>query len=240
MNNYDTTAFRSGLDELGITLTDEQIDKFLLYYEMLVEKNKVMNLTAITEYEDVITKHFLDSLSIIKAMDLSKVKNLIDVGTGAGFPGVPIAIAFPNVQITLLDSLRKRVNFLEEVKAALKLDNVSCFQGRAEDFGRDPKYRGKYEIVVSRAVANLSPLTEYDLPFAAIGGAFVAYKSGNVDEELETAGKAISTIGGKAEAPVRFNLAGTDMERTLVTIRKIKNTPKTYPRKAGTPVKQPL
>lgn len=240
MQPYDTKKFELGLQELGISLTEKQVLQFMKYYEILVEWNKVMNLTAITEFDDVIEKHFIDSLSIVRALDMNGIHTLIDVGTGAGFPGIPLAIAFPHVRVTLLDSLMKRVKFLNEVVSQLGLENVEAFQGRAEDFGRDKRYRGKYDLVVSRAVANLSPLMEYCIPFAARGGAFMAYKSGKADEEIKTSANARKILGCEVEKTESFTIGSEDMNRVLVLLRKQKDTPNKYPRKAGTPTKEPL
>ena len=225
--------------EINIELDGDKEVKFQRYYELLIEWNSKFNLTAITDYDEVMIKHFLDSLSIIKAVDIKTCSNLIDVGTGAGFPGIPIAIVFPDIKITLLDSLNKRVSFLNEVIDELGLVNVKAFHGRAEDYGRG-EFREKYDICVSRAVANLSTLTELCLPFVKMGGFFAAYKSEKVREEVESADKAIDLLGGKISEVVNFVLPSTDFDRSIVIINKIKETSMKYPRKAGTPSKQPL
>lgn len=237
---YNLEKFLKGLEELQIELSDNQIKQFIRYYEMLVEKNKVMNLTAITEFDEVIEKHFLDSLSLIKVYDLQKEVSVMDMGTGAGFPGIPLKIAFPHLKITLLDSLNKRINFLNEVVETLGLENVETCHGRAEDFGHRKEYREQYDLCTSRAVANLSTLSEYCVPFVKIGGQFVSYKSGNVDNELRESEKAIRILGGEIGKVCSFVLPETDFARTLVPIKKIKSTGKKYPRKAGTPSKEPL
>ena len=242
--NYDLTSFEKGLEQLSITLSGEQKQQFLTYYEYLVEKNKVMNLTAITEYEEVITKHFLDSLAVVKTSCFKPEKlagkRLIDIGTGAGFPGIPLKIAFPELEILLLDSLNKRINFLNEVTEMLGLTKINTVHGRAEDYAKQKGYRESFDFCVSRAVANLSTLSEYCIPFVKQGGCFISYKSGSVDQELIQAEKAVKILGGQREEVVRFSLADTDMDRSFVVIRKAKPKPKKYPRKAGLPSKEPL
>lgn len=242
--NYDLTSFEKGLEQLSITLSGEQKQQFLTYYEYLVEKNKVMNLTAITEYEEVITKHFLDSLAVVKTSCFKPEKlagkRLIDIGTGAGFPGIPLKIAFPELEILLLDSLNKRINFLNEVTEMLGLTKINTVHGRAEDYAKQKGYRESFDFCVSRAVANLSTLSEYCIPFVKQGGCFISYKSGSVDQELIQAEKAVKILGGQREEVVRFSLADTDMDRSFVVIRKAKPTSKKYPRKAGLPSKEPL
>lgn len=226
--------------ELSIVLNDKQIQQFEQYYNILVEWNKVMNLTAITEYEEVVEKHFLDSLTIVDAINMEKIETLIDVGTGAGFPGIPLKIAFPHLKVTLLDSLNKRIKFLNEVIDLLELDDIKAIHGRAEDYAKQTEYREQYDICVSRAVANLATLSEYCLPYVKVDGLFVPYKSGEIDEELKSSEKAVSILGGKVEEVVKFQLPGTDIGRSFVKIHKIKETKKKYPRKAGMPTKEPL
>ena len=237
MNTYNTEKFINGLNNIGVMLTEKQIQQFITYYEMLVEKNKVMNLTAITEYEEVVEIHFLDSLQIAKYVDL-KGKTLIDIGTGAGFPGIPLKIAFPDLKVVLLDSLNKRIKFLDEVIHTLNLTDVETLHGRAEDYGKNPEYREQFDFCVSRAVANLSSLSEYCVPFVKKEGYFIPYKSGNIDEELEKANKAVFLLGGKIEKVEKFSLE--DSQRSFVFVRKVNNTAKKYPRKAGLPTKEPL
>ena len=226
--------------ELSIVLNDKQIQQFEQYYNILVEWNKVMNLTAITEYEEVVEKHFLDSLTIVNAINMEKIETLIDVGTGAGFPGIPLKIAFPHLKVTLLDSLNKRIKFLNEVIDLLELNDIKAIHGRAEDYAKQAEYREQYDICVSRAVANLATLSEYCLPYVKVDGLFVPYKSGEIDEELKSSEKAVSILGGKVEEVVKFQLPGTDIGRSFVKIHKIKETKKKYPRKAGMPTKEPL
>lgn len=228
------------LKELNIQINEIQKKQFDTFYSMLVEWNKVMNLTGITEYEEVIEKHFVDSLSIVNIFDLSEINTVIDVGTGAGFPGIPLKIAFPHLKITLLDSLNKRINFLDSVIDELKLDGIYTIHGRAEDFAKKDDYRERYDLCVSRAVANLSTLSEYCLPYIRVGGMFISYKSGDVDDEVLESKKAISILGGKLDNVVKFQLPGTDINRSFIKIEKIKNTGKKYPRKAGLPTKEPL
>lgn len=236
--NYNTEKFRKGLADLKLELTEKQIEQFLKYYEMLIEKNKVMNLTAITEYDEVIEKHFLDSISLCQVYDLSKPVTILDMGTGAGFPGIPLKIASPEIEITLADSLNKRIKFLDEVIEELGLEKVATVHARAEELARNKEHRESYDVVVSRAVANLSTLGEYCIPFVKQGGCFISYKSGEVEEEVENAKKAIKILGGQIKNIYKFDLS--EQKRSFITIEKIKTTPKTYPRKAGTPAKMPL
>ena len=224
----------------GITLSERQKEQFDRYYELLTEWNKVMNLTGITEYEEVCLKHFTDSLSIVRIKDMNEVRSMIDVGTGAGFPGIPLKIAFPHIRIVLLDSLNKRLRFLNQVIEELDLEDITTLHGRAEDHAKKAEYREKFDLCASRAVANLSTLSEYCLPFVKKDGSFVSYKSGDSDEEIKQAEKAIKILGGEVVKVDKFMLPGSDMGRALVEIRKIKNTPTRYPRKAGVPGKEPL
>lgn len=231
---------RSGCEQLGILLNDKQEKQFLQYYELLKEWNKVMNLTAITEYEDVMEKHFVDSVSLAKEIDFSGCVTLIDVGTGAGFPGLPIKIIYPHIKVVLLDSLNKRIKFLNTVVENMELSEVMAIHGRAEDVAKDKKYREQFDICVSRAVANLSSLSEYCLPFVKKGGVFVSYKSGSVEEEAEQADHAVRILGGKINRIAKFMLPNSVIERSFIIIDKKKETPGKYPRKAGVPVKEPL
>ena len=227
------------LSQWNFDISDKQIEQLDVFYEMLIEKNKVMNLTAITEFNEVVVKHFADSLSICKVM-LDDINTVCDLGTGAGFPGIPMAIVYPDIKFTLIDSLNKRIKFLQEVVNALGLNNVSLVHSRAEEAGRNKLYREQFDLVVSRAVANISTLSEYCLPLVKLNGSFISFKSGEVDEEIKLSGNAISKLGGNMKAPVYFSLPNTDINRSFIIINKTKATPKTYPRKAGTPSKEPL
>ena len=237
---YNLEILEKGCEELGIILNDTQKHQFIQFYEYLIEKNKVMNLTGITEFQEVLVKHFLDSLACVKAVDMSKVNRIMDIGTGAGFPGVPLKIAFPHLEACLLDSLKKRVNFLEETFQLLKLENITAIHGRAEEFAKNKAYRETYDLCVSRAVSNLATLSEYCLPYVKTGGFFISYKSGTVQEEVEQAQKAVKILGGRIQDVVYFQLPDSEIQRSLVVIEKIKATPGRYPRKAGTPLKEPL
>ncbi len=230
--------------KFNIELSPEQIQQFKTYYEMLIETNKVMNLTAITELDEVITKHFLDSLALAEVYpDICnpdvKLK-VMDLGTGAGFPGIPLKIVFPYLQVTLMDSLNKRVKFLKSVIDRLELCDIDAVHGRAEEAARNAIYRESFDLCVSRAVANLSTLSEYCLPFVKMDGSFISYKAAEVEGEVDDAKKAISILGGKLDKVVKIVLPDSDIERSFVFIEKIEHTPKTYPRKAGTASKEPI
>lgn len=228
-------------DKLEYMIKDEfKLKQFRQYYELLTEWNKVMNLTAITEYDEVVEKHFLDSLSIERVVDLAEIGTVIDVGTGAGFPGIPLKIAYPHLNVVLLDTLNKRVKFLNTVINELGFSNLEAIHGRAEDAARKEEYREKFDLCVSRAVANLSTLSEYCIPFVKRGGLFISYKSENIDEELQKSTKAIKILGGNIDKVVKFQLENTELRRSFVKIMKINNTSKKYPRKAGLPGKEPL
>lgn len=238
----DFSQLKKDLNEFGIELTAEMEEQFLLYYNMLIEWNSFMNLTAITDFDEVLKKHFTDSVSLIRAIpDLAEKRfKVIDVGTGAGFPGIPLKIVFPNISVVLLDSLNKRVNFLNEVISKLQLTDITAMHGRAEDFAQNKEYRESFDLCVSRAVANLSTLSEYCLPFIKKNGRFISYKSEKVSEEFEISGKAISVLGGEYENQVTFELPDSDIYRNLFIIKKKSATPGKYPRKAGLPSKEPI
>ena len=241
MSDRNNSAFLADLKEWNLELNETQLMQLEKYYEMLVEKNKVMNLTAITEYEDVLKKHFLDSLALSQLMKLDgkKVK-LLDMGTGAGFPGIPLKIAFPELEITLMDSLNKRIVFLQEVINELGLTGITAVHGRAEEAALKSEYREKFDFCVSRAVARLVSLAEFCLPFVKQGGYFVPYKSGEIKEELQEAKFAIRELGAEYRKTYEYQLPNSDIERTLIQIEKLKQTPKKYPRAGGKPLKQPL
>lgn len=226
--------------KLGISLTEQQSEQLYEYYRLLVEWNSFMNLTGITEFSEVVQKHFVDSLSIVKVKNMNDVDNLIDVGTGAGFPGLPLKIVFPHLKVTLLDSLNKRIDFLNAVIEKTGLTGIETIHGRAEDFAKPGLKREIYDLCVSRAVANLATLSEYCLPYVKIGGEFIPYKSGEVADELQDAKSAVFLLGGKVESCENFDLPGSDIHRSLVRIKKVGGCPKKYPRKAGMPSKVPL
>lgn len=240
LKQYQLDSFFKDLDELQISLSEKQLMQFMAYYELLIEWNKVMNLTTITNFDEVLKKHFIDSLSLVKAYDVTKSAAVIDIGTGAGFPGIPLKIAFPNLKVTLLDSLNKRVNFLQAVVYELALEEIETIHGRAEDFAKKDKLRERYDLCVSRAVANLATLSEYCLPYVKVGGLFISYKSEKIAEERKAAKHAISVLGGEVEKQIEFMIPNSDIYRNLFVIRKCKETPGKYPRKAGLAAKEPL
>jgi 16S rRNA (guanine527-N7)-methyltransferase len=225
---------------ININLTEEQVLAYQTYYEMLIEWNQKINLTAITEFDDVLLKHFIDSVSLSQAMDLKKISSVIDVGTGGGFPGIPLKILYPHLRVTLLDSLNKRIQFLKAVIEKLQLSDMETIHGRAEDWGHDAGYREQYDLCVSRAVANLATLSEYCVPFIRVGGMFAAYKSGEVEEEVEKAEHAVRALHCEKAVIEKFVLAGTEMTRSFVKIQKKGKLDKKYPRRAGVPGKEPL
>ena len=239
-NKCDLTILQDGLSELGISLDETQIDQFVQYYELLIEWNSFMNLTAIVDWKDVCIKHFIDSLSLCRALDCTGQLSVIDIGTGAGFPGIPLKIAFPQLKITLLDSLGKRIKFLHEVTERLGLETIEAVHGRAEDFAKPGMLREQFDLCVSRAVAHLSTLSEYCLPYVRGDGFFVSYKSEKVSDEMQEAQRAIAMLGGTIYAQKELILPNSDIYRNLFMIKKNCSTPKKYPRKAGLPSKEPL
>ncbi|EOC99425.1 16S rRNA (guanine(527)-N(7))-methyltransferase RsmG [Caldisalinibacter kiritimatiensis] len=238
MTNMNTLI--EGLGELSIPLENEKIDKFAIYKELLKEWNKKINITAITDDSDIDVKHFIDSLSVLKTGFVKEGYKIIDIGTGGGFPGLPLKIANPSLEVVLLDSLNKRIKFLNEVIENLGLSNITVIHGRAEDYGKKEEYREKFDIAVSRAVASLNVLCEYCLPFVKVGGYFLAMKGPEIYEEIEDAKKALDVLGGVVEDKFDIKLPFTDIKHTILVIKKVTETPTKYPRKAGKPTKRPL
>ena len=238
----ESEKFKSVLVEkaklIGIEITESQAEKFYTYMCLLLEWNEKMNLTAITDPMEVIIKHFIDSITISK--EIENGKKVIDVGTGAGFPGIPLKIVRPDISVTFLDSLNKRITFLNAVIEALELENVETIHGRIEELGRNKKHREIYDYATSRAVANLAVLSEYMLPMVKVGGKCICMKGANVEEEILDAKKAVQILGGRIEKVDEFLLADTDMKRNIIVIEKENGTPGKYPRKAGVPAKEPL
>ena len=226
-------------NQIGVKINETQVSQFMKYKDLLLSWNEKMNLTAITDDREVLLKHFADSVSLLPFIDL-KGKNVIDVGTGAGFPGLPIKIACPEANLTLLDSLNKRINFLETVVSEIGLSNVTCIHSRAEDGGQNKDYREKFDVCVSRAVANLSVLSEYCLPFIKVGGCFVSLKGPDAKPEVIEAMKAIETLGGEIDIVEKVEIPFTDIVHTLVMIKKVRQTPNKYPRKSGKISKNPI
>ncbi|MEF9916935.1 MAG: 16S rRNA (guanine(527)-N(7))-methyltransferase RsmG [Lachnospiraceae bacterium] len=233
-------TFENKLAKLDIILSEKQKEQFDVYYKLLIEWNQVMNLTGITEYQEVQEKHFIDSLSLVNAIDMSTINSLIDVGTGAGFPGIPLKIVFPELEVVLLDSLNKRVKFLDDIISKLQLKGITAIHGRAEDYAKEKKYRESFDLCVSRAVAHLATLTEYCIPYIKVGGFFVSYKAGEIDAEVSESKKAIGMLGGELTEIIKFTLPSSDIARSFIKIKKIKKTGKKYPRKSGLPAKEPL
>ncbi|QZY55060.1 16S rRNA (guanine(527)-N(7))-methyltransferase RsmG [Crassaminicella profunda] len=238
MNSTD--VLQQGSKDLGLTLNLDQMNQFLKYKDLLIEWNEKINLTAITDEREVMIKHFLDSLCCMTLPYIKENAKVIDVGTGAGFPGIPINIYYPNVALTLLDSLNKRIKFLQDVCENIGLKDVDFQHGRAEDFGKNKDFREKYDIAVARAVAQLNILCEYCLPLVKVGGYFICQKGPNIDEEMKTAKKAIELLGGRFVEKKDIKLPFSDITHNIVVIEKIKKTPTKYPRKAGTPTRKPL
>ena len=240
MHLEDLNALESGLSEYGLSLSEKQKNQFVTYGSMLQEWNQKMNLTAITDSEEIAVKHFLDSLTGVRLVDFSKVETLIDLGTGAGFPGIPLKIMFPEMKVTLADSLNKRINFLNSVIEQIELSDIIAVHGRAEDLARKPEYREQFDVCASRAVANLATLSEYCIPFVKTKGYFLSYKGPDADREVQEAKNAIERMGGRFEKSDHFTLPPYQDERVLVLIQKEKPTSKKYPRQAGTPAKKPI
>lgn len=247
MPSYDMNFFINDCKEIGIELTDSQVEAFYKYFSMLVDANKNINLTAITEFNEVCTKHFIDSLCFVKLFDNFNnmkeslfEKTLADIGTGAGFPGIPLKILLPELKITLIDSLEKRINFLNNVINELGLQNINTVHGRVEDLAGEDRFREQFDYCVARAVAGLPVLCEYCLPFVAKSGYFVAFKSEKAGEELSISKNALNILGGQVEKSVEFILPSSNLMRTLISVKKVENTPSKYPRRAGVPVKKPL
>ena len=230
--------FEKYLSKIGVMLTEKQYDQFYKYMNLLIEWNKKINLTAIIEPREIILKHFVDSLTIAKYVKESQ--KIIDVGTGAGFPGIPLKIYSEELNVTLADSLNKRIVFLNEIIKELGLKKIETIHGRAEELGQNIKYREKYDIATSRAVANLSTLSEYLIPLIKKSGYCICMKSANIEDEIKDAKSAINILGGRIEKVEKFNLPGSEMGRSIIKIKKEKATLKKYPRKAGTPAKEPL
>lgn len=247
MSNIDESFLVTSFKNIGIDLTKRQVCQFLQYYSLLVEWNEKINLTAITEFHEVCIKHFLDSASIINAFDsydellnCFSGKSLTDVGTGAGFPGIPLKILIPDLSVTLMDSLEKRIKFLNEVITSLELQDIVAVHGRVEDLAMDSLYREQFDFSTARAVAGLPVLCEYCIPFVKVGGSFIPYKSEKAQDELSSADNAINILGGEFIREVSFDLYSTDNKRTILFIKKNNSTPDKYPRKAGKPIKKPL
>ena len=234
----DNIVLFEKLNQINLNINKEQTEKFHIFMKLLLEWNEKINLTAITDEDEIILKHFVDSLTVIKYINDND--KIIDVGTGAGFPGIPIAIMMPNVKITLLDSLNKRINFLNEVINVLGLKNVETIHNRSEDCGKNKEYREKYDISIARAVANLSTLSEYLLPFVKVGGKMICMKGSEIEEEVKNAKVAINKLGGKINFIDEFNLPDSDIKRNIICVKKVNKTPNIYPRKAGTPGKNPI
>jgi 16S rRNA (guanine527-N7)-methyltransferase len=238
MEFYDLMA--KAAEDVGLELTTDQYDQFITYMRLLQEWNEKINLTAILEDEEIIKKHFIDSIKAFKREEFKQNVNVIDVGTGAGFPGIPIAIMNPNINVTLLDSLNKRIKFLDIVINKLGLKNIKTIHSRAEDGARNKNLRERFDIATSRAVANMSVLSEYCLPYVKIGGKFIALKGPAVEQEIEESNVAIKTLGGELEQICEIKIEDTDLRHNLVVVKKIKECSKTYPRKAGTISKNPI
>lgn len=240
MSQENIDLLKKGLESYDISVDDTMLDRFEKYREILVEFNKHMNLTGITEQREVYIKHFLDSTAIFKNGYIMDGLSIIDVGTGAGFPGLPFKIANPSIELTLLDSLNKRINFLKEVGDSIGFEDINYIHGRAEDIGKDSDYREKYDIATARAVANLPVLLEFCVPFVKRGGFFICLKGPKVDDELEKSKKAMDILGVKLAEDIEVDLPDEELKHRILVFKKIKETPSKYPRKAGKPAKNPL
>ncbi len=228
------------LKSSDLECTEVQVEKFEIYKNMIQEWNKKINITSITEDAEIYMKHFVDSIIVKKYFNMDKVDKMIDIGTGGGFPGIPLKIIYEEMEVTLLDSLKKRIIFLDEVVETLELEDVELIHGRAEDFGTDEEYREQYDLSISRAVAPLNILSEYCIPFVKVGGCFISMKSGDVDKEIEESVKALEILGGRVKETIKYQLPGTDISRSIIIIEKFRDTPDKDPRKAGKPTKKPL
>lgn len=226
------------LDILNVSSEEKVLERFYLYMQLLLDWNEKINLTAIVEPKEIILKHFVDCATALKYLDINS--KILDLGTGAGFPGIPLKILNDKIDITLVDSLNKRINFLNEVIDNLKLNNIKTIHARAEDLARQKGFRENYDVILSRAVANMSVLLEYTLPFLKVGGKCICMKGPNVEEELNNSKKALKILGGEIEKIEKLNLPNSNIERNIIIIKKIKETPKQYPRKAGKPSKEPI
>lgn len=237
---YNTDSFIKDLETIGVPFDSPQVQAFIKYYELLIKWNDDINLTAIVDFDEVILKHFTDSLFLLKYYDIPKGAKVVDVGTGAGFPGIPLKIMRPDIEILLLDSLNKRINFLKAVVNELGLTNVSCLHGRAEELGLNLSYREQYDVCVSRAVASLSVLSEYCLPFVKPGGLFISYKSSDIDEEKKAAAKAVSLMSGSFAKEYVFTLPDSDINRSFIFIKKTGPLDERYPRRSSQIKNKPL
>lgn len=236
----DEQTFIQELNKHDIELTEKQLEKFHIYYEELIKWNEKMNLTAIVEKNEVYLKHFYDSIALSFYVDVNDVQTFCDVGAGAGFPSIPLKIIYPHLNVTIVDSLKKRITFLEALVSKLKLEGIQLVHARAEDFGQQQKYRENFDLVTARAVARMAVLTEYCLPLSKVGGIFAALKGANIDEELQEGERAIKVLGGRLKEHHKYFLPIEQSERSIVTIEKIHRTKKKYPRKAGLPAKNPI
>lgn len=238
MTNED--ILRQGIKDFGIDVNDQMISDLKTYRELLVDWNQKMNLTGIEEEKEVFIKHFLDSISAVSKGYIKDGISLIDVGTGAGFPGLPLKICLKNIKLTLLDSLNKRINFLQEVSNSVKLEDIEFIHGRAEDFGKNPEYREQYDVATARAVAGLPILMEFCVPFVKLGGYFVCLKGPNANLELEESKAAMDILGLEFVEKIDIELPNEELKHNILVFKKVRNTPEKYPRKAGKPAKSPI